>query len=75
MKVLEDMEQTQAFAREIEALVNKYSWDNKCNMPDFILADYVIFCISALCNAQNRTREWGRIPDISPCIQSQKKVS
>lgn len=33
------------FEEELEELLNKYSKDNDCNTPDFILVKYLIGCL------------------------------
>jgi len=33
------------FKKELTDLINKFSLDNKCNTPDYILCDYIVNCI------------------------------
>lgn len=33
------------FKKELTDLINKFSLDDKCNTPDYILCDYIIGCI------------------------------
>lgn len=39
------------FRVELENLVNKYSLENGCGMPDYIIAEYLISCIKAFSEA------------------------
>lgn len=34
------------FLKELEVLLNRYSIDNDLNTPDFILADYIMMCLT-----------------------------
>lgn len=36
------MDEEKNFTKELCILLNRYSIDNKCNTPDFILADLVV---------------------------------
>jgi len=44
--------------KELQKLLNKYSEDNKCNTPDFILAKYLIGCLDAFEVATGANIEW-----------------
>jgi hypothetical protein len=35
------------FEKELSDLLNKYSLDNECATPDFILADFMVQCMLA----------------------------
>lgn len=37
-----------AFKKELETLINRHSIDNDLNTPDFILAEYIIKCLTNL---------------------------
>jgi hypothetical protein len=39
------------FKTELAALINRHSWESKSNTPDFILANYVVACLSAFTDA------------------------
>ena len=49
--------------KEIESLINKHSRENDSNTPDFILAEYLLACLSAFEVGVNRRDGWY---DISP---------
>lgn len=43
---------------DIKALINKNSREQDSNTPDFILAEYLIACLSAFEVASNRREVW-----------------
>ena len=45
---------TEDFKKELASLLNRYSWDNACETPDHILADYVERCLTNLCGTINQ---------------------
>jgi len=46
------------FQKELEELINKYSIENECDMPDFMLADTVCLFIST-CRLYKKTNlDW-----------------
>ena len=47
-----------AFTKELEQLLNKYSIDNYMNMPDFMLADYIVTFMVITVNTRRRLEEW-----------------
>jgi hypothetical protein len=46
------------FERELESLINRYSKENDSNTPDFILAQYIVGCLTAFNNAVQRREAW-----------------
>lgn len=46
------------FRKELEQVINRYSQENGCNSPDFILADYLCNCLLAFDNAVNARERW-----------------
>ena len=46
------------FKRELTILINKYSLENKSNTPDYILADYLIDCLSIFNACTNNRTNW-----------------
>lgn len=46
------------FQREIEALINKYSIENVCDIPDFILAAIVCDFIRSIGPHFKKTLDW-----------------
>ncbi len=44
--------------KEIESLINKHSRENYSNTPDFILAEYLLACLSAFEVGVNRRNGW-----------------
>lgn len=49
---------TEDFKKELASLLNRYSWDNACETPDHILADYVERCLTNLCGTINQDIAW-----------------
>lgn len=49
---------TGEFKKELASLLNRYSWDNTCETPDYILADYVESCLKNLCETINQDIAW-----------------
>ncbi len=49
------------FKKELTQLLNKYSWENTSNTPDFILAEYLIRCLSVLENTVLDRDQWWNI--------------
>lgn len=51
-------EETEDFKKELTSLLNRYSWDNACETPDHILADYVENCLKNLCSTMALDIAW-----------------
>ena len=50
------------FRTELERLINATSMESGSNTPDFILADYLLMCLTAYDLAVNAREQWyGRI--------------
>ncbi len=47
---------------EIRAAINKASRENASNTPDFILAEFLLGCLTAFENATNARTNWGAPP-------------
>ena len=47
-----------AFRTELIGLLNKHSLENGSNTPDFILADYLISCLSSFDTAVSDRSAW-----------------
>lgn len=57
------MGDTQTFASELEALLNRHSMENASDTPDFILAHYLLACLLAWnTGVQQREIWYGRDP-------------
>ncbi len=48
------------FERELSALINKHSMENKSDTPDFILTDYLMGCLDNYELATKRRQDWHR---------------
>ncbi len=48
----------EGLAKDIECLINKWSREEDSNTPDFILAEYLLACLSAFEVASNRREVW-----------------
>jgi len=46
------------FEKELEGLINRYSEENRSNTPDFILARYLVICLSAWNQATAQREVW-----------------
>ena len=46
------------FEKELEALINKHSIENKSNTPDWILARYLMRCLSNFADTTGHRRVW-----------------
>lgn len=57
-----------AFKVDVQKAINCHGFDTLCNIPDFILADYVAEMLRTLARAHNRTRTWGKVPEIEPVV-------
>lgn len=44
--------------KEIEEAINRASRENASNTPDFILADYLMNCLTAFEHASKKREEW-----------------
>ena len=47
--------------KEIGCLINKHSREQDSNTPDFILAEYLMACLSAFEVASNRREVWYKV--------------
>lgn len=46
------------FRRDLAELINRYSRENESNTPDFMLAEYLIMCLSAFNKTIRHREEW-----------------
>lgn len=46
------------FEQELEQLINRYSLENECDTPDYILAEYMKQCFVAYVNAVQLRDKW-----------------
>jgi len=46
------------FEEELAALINKHSMENGSDTPDFVLARYLLGCLSVWNTALSQRREW-----------------
>ena len=46
------------FEMELVSLINKYSIENDSNTPDFMLAEYLIVCLSKFNVIMNKRDSW-----------------
>lgn len=49
---------TPSFERELQDLINRHSVENGSDTPDFILAQYMLTCLTAYQNAVNSRDKW-----------------
>jgi len=50
------------FRKKLEELINKNSMENASNTPDFILAEYLIGCLSLFDTAIQQRETWKDMP-------------
>lgn len=58
MEPIEKDEKYEAFLKELAALINRYSFENRSNTPDFILAEYLGGCLTVFDNITVKKEEW-----------------
>lgn len=46
------------FRKELESLINKHSKENGSDTPDYILAEYLLGCLSTFDMAVNNRERW-----------------
>jgi len=46
------------FLKELEAIINSNSFENRSETPDFILAEYLFGCLKAFENLQVQKNKW-----------------
>jgi hypothetical protein len=49
---------TDEFKKDLASLLNKYSFENRSNTPDFILAEYLFSCLEAFEKASYIRETW-----------------
>jgi hypothetical protein len=54
----ETIEKPSTFEIELKELINKYSMENSSSTPDYMLAEYLMVCLSNLNIIVNRRDEW-----------------
>ena len=50
----------ESFRVELAALINRHSRENRCDTPDFILADYLCHCLITFENSVNARQAFYR---------------
>ena len=50
---------------EFSSIINRHSIDNALNMPDFIIAEYLVSCLQSLAFTLKKNADW-RSPPILP---------
>lgn len=46
------------FERELISLINRHSLENMCDMPDFVLAKYLVMCLETLTETVRKNEQW-----------------
>lgn len=46
------------FKRELASVLNKFSWDNYCNTPDFILSDFLHWTLLNYRTTKQKNDDW-----------------
>lgn len=60
----------QALLKEIASVLNRHSQENRSNTPDFMLAEYLLGCLTVYENTISKREKWYGIPD--PFSQNNK---
>jgi hypothetical protein len=63
------MQQVLPFHDELTTLLNKYSWDNFCGVPDYILADHLEACMVSLKTTVEAREKWFGRPELTPQVR------
>ena len=53
-----DVRERKAVAKELAVLMNKYGWDDWCNTPDYLLAEFIVDAVQAYGRTMNRNMLW-----------------
>jgi len=48
----------EAFKKELEELINKYSIENECDMPDFLMAEMIVDFIRSVGKQIKANLDW-----------------
>lgn len=56
----ESIKKEQDFKDDLAAVINKHSRENLSDTPDFILADYLYWCLANFQNTLRQRSEWYR---------------
>lgn len=51
-----------AFAKDLEALLNRHSMEHASNTPDFLLARYLLSCLKAWNETSTAREHWYGMP-------------
>lgn len=46
------------FKEELKHLINKHSIENKCDMPDFLMAEMIVSFIESVSTPIKKTLDW-----------------
>ena len=46
------------FVKELAAVINRYSMENRSNTPDYMLAEYMAGCLTVYENTISNRTEW-----------------
>ncbi len=46
------------FQKELTALINKWSIENTCDTPDYILAAFLVNCLKTFCFTTGKRDKW-----------------
>ncbi len=53
-----DVKERKAVTKELASLMNKYGWDDWCNTPDYLLAEFIVDAVQAYGRTMNRNMLW-----------------
>ena len=53
-----DVKERKVVAKELASLMNKYGWDDWCNTPDYLLAEFIVDAVQAYGRIMNRNMLW-----------------
>jgi len=55
---IRQMEEKEKFEKELTELLNKYSMDNDCNTPDFILSEMIMGMLKVIKHTNKKNSDW-----------------
>ena len=62
------------FQRDLESLLNRYSWDVATGIPDFILADILLDSLASLSRNIDRRDKWHGVLQLTPVPEATQKA-
>lgn len=58
VSTIDEVIEVNNFRKDLTDLINRYSLEQLCNTPDFMLSDYLVSCFNNYCDIKNSTDNW-----------------